>query len=192
MPKKPKEETTTLHEIYVSLAHFEKRLICHAEGDERRRLLSVFEREGEDVTGFYGFDLVEGLECYVNLAHVAKINVLDYLAGLPFEKPAKRTEKEETERFEEREESDDPVLLRVWTTHDRGIEVFRDVDYQERVAIRFALEESNQHFIGFDDEDGERVILSLAHIAAIEAFDTHYLTDEELEGAFKDNDEKVA
>jgi len=118
--------------------------------------------------------------------------VLDYLAGLHSKKPAKRTEKEETKRFEEREESDDPVLLRIWTTHDHGIELFQDVDYQEWVAIRFTLEERDQHFIGFDDEDGERVILSLAHIAAIEVFDTHYLTDEELDRAFNGDREEVA
>ncbi|MEI6493082.1 MAG: hypothetical protein WCO94_11085 [Verrucomicrobiota bacterium] len=181
MPKKQKLETTSLYEVYVSLTGIEKQLICHIDDEERSRFISVLEgeRDKEEIA-FYGFNLPRGLECYLNLTQGIKVNILDYLAGVPFEKPPAPSEAEQTKEYEERQKSEAPVILRVWGTFDRNIHVYQDVDYQDWRTISAVLEENSSRFIGFDDEDRERVILSVSNISAIEMFDSHYLTDEEM------------
>ena len=52
------------------------------------------------------------------------------------------------------------------------------------------LKETAGNF-GFIDEDGERVIFSTAHIGAIEAFDTHYLTDDDLKNIIESKEEQT-
>ena len=119
------------------------------------------------------------------------MNILDYLAGVPFEKPPAPSEAEQNKEIEEREESEAPVILRVWGAFDRRIQVYTGVPYLDWQTIELALEENNpRRFIGFDDEDGERVILSVSNISAIEMFDSHYLTDEEIQQFLKEEEPK--
>lgn len=192
MPQKGGENTTTLHETLIQLVGFQKRIVCHFDADERDRLITVLEGERDEPLRFYGFELVEGLECYVNLSQITKINVLDYLPGLPFAKPPEKTEEEWEKHIEERDASDDPVILRVWSAANQNTEVFHDVDHSEWRMIQAALEEGDQQFIGFTDEDGERVILSIAQLAAIEMFDTHYLAEDDLARLLKEGEDQVA
>jgi hypothetical protein len=189
MPRQSKERVTTLHEVSISLAKFEKRLTCHIDADERDRFVAALEDAREEPLSFYGFQLVDGLDCYVNLSHVTKINVLDYIAGLPFKKPPEKTEAEWEHHFREREESEDSVILRIWTAPDQEIEVFHEVDYGEWMLISHAFDETGQQFIGFTDEDEERVMFSIAHIAAIEVFDTHYLSEADIERGLSEKDD---
>lgn len=174
MPKQ-KSQKTTLHEIVVSFTGFEKRLIRSAEREEAERIAAVMESDDDKPRDFYGMDLPDGLECYINLKHISRINILDSLPGIEIEK-APRLES----ASENREDSDDPVTLRFWLADNASQETHGEVDYQEWSSIRFALEEETQHFIGFTDEDGERVIFPLSGVAAIEVFDSHYLNEEQL------------
>jgi hypothetical protein len=114
--------------------------------------------------------------------------VLDYLAGLPFEKPPKKIRAESEKQIEDRENSDESVILRVWMASRGTVELYEDIDYHDWVSIRFVLEEKGQQFVGFTDEDGERVILALAQVAAIEVFDTYFLTDDDLSRLLKEDD----
>ncbi len=188
MAKKTEDQKTTLHEVVVHLNRFEKPLICQVDADEANRLISAVEAQREKPPSFYGFDLVDGLECYLGLAHVARIGILDILAGLPFRKPPKKADKQWEKQIAERDESEDPVILRVWMSNEAPeVSTYHDVDYHEWCIIRTSLEESDQSFVGFTDEDGERVILSVAFCAAIEVYDTHYLSEEELDRILKDD-----
>ena len=190
MPASGKNTTTTLYETVIRFAGIEKSLFCHFDGEEFDRLVKVLEGERDEPLQFYGFDLIDGLECYINPGRVTKINVLDYLAGLPFEKRPKKTGAESEKQLEDRENSDERVILRVWMASDGTVEVYEEIDYHDWLSIRFALEEKGQQFVGFTDEDGERVILALAQVAAIEVFDTYFLTDDDLSRLLKEDDEK--
>jgi hypothetical protein len=192
MAESEKNATTTLHETVIRFADIEKRLFCHFDGEEFDRLIKVLEGDRDEPLQFYGFDLIDGLECYINLGHVTKINVLDYLAGLPFAKPPKKTGAESEKQMEDRENSDERVILRVWMASDGTIEVYEDIDYHDWVSVRFALDENGQQFVGFTDEDGERVILALAQVAAIEVFDMYFLTGEDLSKLLKEDDKQSA
>jgi hypothetical protein len=182
---KAKSRKTTLHEIVVSFAGFEKRLIRSAYGEEAQRIESVLENDEPQPNNFYGMDLRDGLECYINLSRVAKINVLDSLPGVEIDKAADKTDVELQEDIEARNESNESVIIRFWFV-DGTIEEFGDIDYQDWCSIRFALEEEIQRFVGFTDEDGERVIVPVSNIAAVEVFDSYYLSDEELSAAMND------
>jgi hypothetical protein len=81
------------------------------------------------VPGFYGFNLGDGLESYINLSSVVKLNLLDYLAGVPFEKPPQRSEEEWQKLLEERENSEAAVVLKLWSAGKT--EIYPDVDYGE-------------------------------------------------------------
>jgi hypothetical protein len=107
------------------------------------------------------------------------LNVLDYLAGVPFEKPPQRSEEEWQKLLEERENSEATVVLKLWSAGKTDI--YPDVDYGEWTLIRTTLEEYEQQFSGFTDEDGERVIVRTARVDAVEAFDLHFLSEEDLQ-----------
>jgi|GEM_PF-4982317 len=188
MPKKTKKPTTRLYEVVISFAMFEEHLIFHVDEDEYHRLTSVLEAAYKELRRFYGCGLADGLGCYINTSAITKINILDYMGGLSFEKPPERSEAKWKQLIEEREESEDPMILRIWASGEQSIDVYHQVDYQEWLAIQAAMEESSQHFIGFTDEDGERVIFPVAKIAAIESYDTHYLSDEDIARIFKEED----
>jgi hypothetical protein len=190
--KTPKEEMTSLHEACIQIDKFENGPSCCIDGDGWSRLVTVLEQPHDTPQAFFGFDLFEEpkRECYINLSHVIKINVLDCLAGLPSKKRPKLTVKEFKKNIEEREASDDTIILRVWMVADKTVELYNDISYEDWASIRQALEENDQRFIGFTDEDGERVILSVQHIGAIEAFDTHYLNDEEMNQIFGTKEEE--
>jgi hypothetical protein len=179
MPEKKQVETTTLYEVLTRLSGFDQPLICHIDEDERDRLTQVLEADDKDLPKFYGFELRDGFECYINLSSVVKLNLLDYLAGVPFEKPPKRTEEEWQKLLEERENSEATVIMKLWSAGET--DVYPDVEYEEWILIRTTLEEYNQQFFGFTDEDGERVILRTACVDAVEVFDLHFLSEEDLQ-----------
>jgi len=133
--------------------------------------------------------LGDGLECYINLSSVVKLNLLDYLAGIPFEKPPKRTEEEWQKLLEERENSEATVILKLWAAGKT--DVYPDVEYEEWMLIRTTLEEYDQQFFGFTDEDGERVILRTACVDAVEVFDLHFLSEEDLQRALNGSSAKT-
>jgi hypothetical protein len=76
--------------------------------------------------------------------------------------------------------------LKIWSAGETDI--YHDVEFGEWTLIRTTLEEYDQQFFGFTDEDGERVILRTAAVDAVEVFDRHYLSEEDLELMFKDSD----
>lgn len=184
-------EVTSLHEVFISLDRLEKGPVCHIDDDGWSRLVTVLEGQGSTKQAFFGLDLLEEpkRECYINLPQVVRINILNCLAGLPSKKRPKLTDTEIDKQTEERETAEDPIILRVWMTAGKSVDLYHDIDYQDWVSIRRALEENDQQFIGFTDEDGERVILSVAHIGAIEAFDTHYLSDQDMNQFFGTNED---
>ena len=184
-------ELTTLHEVLILLDGLEKSPVFHIDDDGWSRLVTVLEGQDSTRQAFFGFTLLDEpkRECYINLSHVIKINILDCLAGLPANKRPKLTDDELDKQIKEREASEDTIILRVWMISDKAVDLYHDIDYQDWISIRLALEENDQRFIGFTDEDGERVIISVAHIGAIEAFDTHYLSDEDMNQYFGTNED---
>jgi hypothetical protein len=184
--------TTTLHEIYVSFVGTEKSLVCNVEAEGVDRLVRVL--ESDLPCSFYSFDLVdEGYDCFVNLSQIEKVSVLNVLAGLPMtRREPDRTDLENEKRAEEREESDDPVVLRIWVVGKTDPELYLTVEYNEWNSIQMSLEQNDQKFIGFLDDDGERVMFPLARIAAIEAFDTHYVSDADLDRVLDGTDKSLS
>ena len=146
MAEKKKLETTTRYEVLTRLSGFKEPLICHIDEDERDRLIRVLEADDKEPRRFYGFDLVEGLECYINLSNVVKLNLLDYVGGVPFEKPPKRTEEQRQKLLEERENSEATVILKIWSAG--GTDIYHDVAFGEWSLIRITLEEYDQQFFG--------------------------------------------
>jgi hypothetical protein len=182
-------EMTALHEVFILLSRLERGPVCYIDDAEWSRLVTALEGQEPMRQAFLGLGFLEEpkRECYINLSHVVKINILDCLAGFPQKKRPKLTDAELDKQIEEREASEDTIILRVWMTTGKAVDLYHDIDYQDWVSIRRALEENDQQFIGFTDEDGERVILSVAHIGAIEAFDTHYLSDQDMDHFFGTN-----
>lgn len=182
-------EITSLHEVLISFDRLAAGPVCHIDDDGLSRLVTVLEGQEFMQQAFFGLDLLEEpqRECYINLSHVVKINILNCLGGLPSKKRPKLTDAEICKQIEEREASEDSIILRIWMITGEAVDLYHDIDYQDWVSIRRALEENDQRFIGFTDEDGEMVMLSVAHIGAIEAFDTHYLSDQDMDQFFETN-----
>jgi hypothetical protein len=80
----------------------------------------------------------------------------------------------------------------------RLIDIFKAVGYARKEASRNdntlrsgTLEEFDQQFFGFTDEDGERVILRTACVDAVEVFDLHFLSEEDLQRALNGSSAKT-
>jgi hypothetical protein len=171
MPK----ELTQLYEVCATLEGFEKPLTTHIDQEEYDRLVDVLEeREVEDLA-FVGISEARGLEAYFNLDRTLYINLLEYLCGIAqVEKQKALSEAEEEKLFEERMESDKPVLMWIWTAADKEPQLYYEVSYHEWDAIRMALGLNNRRCIGFTDSDGERVIIPLKNLIAVEVCDEFF------------------
>ena len=180
MPKNNKQETS-LHEVATWLAGFEQPLITYLDAKEAERLSSILESDSTKPPSFYEFDLLDGLGCLINLTHVTRIDVTDFLGGIPFKKPHARKPKQVERNLIEREQSDDTVILRVWMSGKRTTEIFREIEYEEWSLLSALFDDAGQTFVGFMDAEEERVILPISRICAIECFDTHYLSDTDIE-----------
>jgi len=112
MPKKTAQTLTRVYELVVTFTARDQRLFWHVEEKDRVRLLKVFDDRTEH--RLYELGGSEGLECLVNTAHIRRINVLDYVGGIEFEAETELTEKESLKKLQERETSDEPVIVRLW------------------------------------------------------------------------------
>jgi hypothetical protein len=174
-------EYTSVYEFYATLEGFEEALVSHIEQEERDRLVDLLEeREASDVA-FASVSEARGLETYFNLDRVLYINLLDYIGGVAFEKEKKLSEAETESIWEERMESDKTVSLWVWTLAKKEPELHYGVAYHEWDAIQMALGNNNQRCIGFTDGDGERVVIPLKNLVAVEMCDEFFHGDDVLE-----------
>lgn len=178
MAKKP-ENSTYLYEAVVHLEGFEKAIHVILDDHEWERIVNIL--ESEDAPRFYDFNPAEGREIFINLDFVPKINLLENLPGILFKKEPKKSDEEEERLFHEREDSDVRVVFRLWFADSKSQEVFSEIPYEDWIGIRMDLEENRTKFIGFIDEDGERVMFNISNLAAIEVFDEHYISWEEIE-----------
>jgi len=177
MPK----ELTQIYEFYATLEGFDKALFSHIEQEERDRLVDLLEeREATDVL-FTSVSGPRGLETYFNLDRTLYINLLDYIGGVSFEKEKKLSKAETESIWENRMESEKTVSLWVWTLAKKEPEFHYSVAYHEWDAIQMTLENNNQRCIGFTDEDGERVVIPLKNLVAIEMCDEFFHGDDVLE-----------
>lgn len=174
MPKK-KPNTTYIFEAKFQFQGIEECLFVSMNNREWERIVNVLEGDAIDFR-FYGTDPCEGYEVYINLRHVTKINLLENLPGIEFLEEEPKSDEEQDRIREDREQSDAPLTFRVWSTNG-SIEVYSDISYDDREGIRF-LEDNTAAFIGFMDADGERVMLNLDHVAALEIFDSYFLSEE--------------
>lgn len=175
----PKEKLETTY-IYEAIFHFrghQENLFVTMDKKDWVRIVNVLEGEPFE-SRFYGTDPCEGYEVYFNPKHVSKINLLENLPGIEFviEKP--KSEKEQDRIREEREQSGDEFIFRVWSL-DGSIETYSGITFDDCEGIR-PLEDNLSEFFGFMDEDGERVMLNLSHIVALEILDTFFLTSEQV------------
>ncbi|MBU3665978.1 MAG: hypothetical protein FGM15_08920 [Chthoniobacterales bacterium] len=168
-------------EVVTALAGFTEPLVTYIDAEERSRLLASLQCERDGALAFYNFALPHGLECHVNLACILCVNVLDYFGGTLFPQPPAWPIEENGRQTEDREISSEPVILRIWTPLQGKPKIYRKVDHADWRSVEFTLRETDQDFVGFDDEDGERVLMPLSKIAAIEVFDTYYLHAEQTE-----------
>lgn len=183
MPKmKPK--TTYIFEAKFQFQGIEECLFVSMNNREWERIVNVLEGDSIDFR-FYGTDPCEGYEVYINPRHVNKINLLENLPGIEFLEEEPKSDEEQNRILEEREQSDATFVFRVWSISG-SIEIYSDISFEDRERMRF-FEDSSAAFIGFTDEDGERVLLNLDHIAALEIFDTHFLSEEVLSKLLNDS-----
>lgn len=184
MPKKPEPELTYLYELYVCFSGRDLRLVHLIEEKDRDRLLNYFQENFEKHC-FFGLGGHEGYSCIVNTAHVTRINVLDYLAGVvQFGAQAQLTEKESSKRLEEREASDETIIIRIWLRGKREPIIHSDVEYESWFGICLALD-GRPGFIEFLDEDRESVLYGMDHLDAIEMIDPFYLKEDQVEALLK-------
>jgi hypothetical protein len=129
---------------------------------------------------------LQGVDCIVNTAEVARIDMAAVMAGLPVQvKPWRDL------GVDERAEADDSetVVLRFWLKAEAAPQVWQGVDYGDWMVIEDALQEATEsqrpRFISFTDGDEEIVILATAEVRAVEMFDSYLLSDEEMERAMK-------
>lgn len=177
MPK----ELTQIYEFYATLEGFQERLVTHIEQEERDRLVDLLEeREASDVV-FASVSEARGLETYFNLDRTLYINLLDYLPGVPAEKEKKLSEAQAENIWEERMESDKTVSLWVWTLAKEEPEFHYSVAYHEWDSIQMTLDNNNQRCIGFTDGDGERVVVPLKNLVAVEMCDEFFHGDDVLQ-----------
>jgi hypothetical protein len=174
MPKPDAKKYTPIFEFVGRLEGFERPLIGHLEDKEYQRLLDVLEERSCTDRAFFGFSEARGLETYFNLSKIQYIDLLDYLGGIPAERQPELSEKQESRVIEERMESEETVLLWVWTTADKEPRLHYSVNYHDWCAIQRTLEENDQLCVGFEDQDGERIILPLKHLVAIEMCDEFF------------------
>jgi hypothetical protein len=175
------KEYTPIYEFVAILEGSEERLVTHFEHKEFERLVSALEESEDKDLAFFGVDEAQGLETYFNLDRVLYINVLDFLGGIPAEKETELSEEESVRILEKRLESDKTVLMWVWTTAKKEPELHYEVSYEDWDRIRWVLENNDQRFIGFTDEDGERVMIPLKHVVAVQVCDEFYHGDDVLE-----------
>jgi len=177
MKKKP--ALTRLYELVATFVGRETQIVCHIDEEERHRLLSYFD-DLEAKHRFYGVDLPDGLECYLNTAHIERFNLLDYLAGVPFEAHPKLTDKQVERQIAKREASQIGVILRVWTAGETEPFVCHDVSHEEWIGVRLTLEEGGR-FLRFTDEDGEEVLFGTDHLDSVEMIDPFFLEEKQVE-----------
>jgi hypothetical protein len=177
MKKKP--ALTRLYELVATFVGRETQIVCHIDEEERQRLLSCFDDE-ETKHRFYGVNLPDGLECYLNTARIERVNLLDYLAGVPFEARPKLTAKQADRQIAIREASDIGVILRLWTAGETEPFVCHDVHHEEWIGVRFTLEEGGR-FLRFSDEDDEEVLFGTDHLDAVEMIDPFFLDEKQVE-----------
>ncbi len=176
MPKK-EPKTTYIFEAKFQFRGIEENLFVSMNNREWERIVNVFEYDPLEFR-FYGTDPHEGYEVFINPKHVSKINLLENLPGIQFIEKEPKSEEEQERIREERERSDAAYIFRVWSI-DGSIETYGDITFDDCEGIR-PLEDNTAAFIGFMDEDGERVMLNLNHIAALEIFDTFFLSDDDI------------
>jgi hypothetical protein len=183
MPKK-EPNTTYIFEAKFQFQGIDECLFVSMNNREWERIVNVLEGDAMDFR-FYGTDPCEGYEVYINPRHVIKINLLENLPGIEFLEDEPKSEEEQERIREDREKSDAPFTFRVWSTNG-SVEIYSDVSFDDCEGIR-PLEDNTAAFIGFMDADGERVMLNLDHIAALEIFDTHFLSEEILSKLLNDS-----
>lgn len=174
MPKK-EPNTTYIFEAKFQFQGIDECLFVSMNNREWERIVNVLEGDSID-SRFYGTDPCEGYEVYINPRHVTKINLLENLPGIEFIEEEPKSDEEQDRIREDREKSDAPFTFRVWST-DGSVETYDDVSFDDCEGIR-PLEDNTASFIGFMDADGERVMLNLDHVAALEIFDSYFLTEE--------------
>ncbi len=178
MSKKKAPQPTRLYEPVITFTGRERRLVYHVEEKDRDRLMRAFDDQKEH--RFYELGGAEGLDCLVNTTHIRRLNVLDYLGGLEFESEPELTSKQWAKKFEEREASDEPVIVRLWLRGEREPEVHPEIEHAEWMLAHTCLMEGEK-FISFRDEDGEDVVYGTDQIDAVEMIDPFYLDEEQVE-----------
>ena len=179
MKKQSKPAYTRLYELVVTFANREQQLFYHVEEKDRQRLLNAL-TDDHTQHGFYELGGHEGLECLVNTAPIHQLNVLDYVGGIELEAEPELTGKQEQKKFEEREASDEPVIVRLWMRGEDEPIVHHEIEHAAWCLARTCLIETEK-FIRFRDEDDEDVLYGTDHIDAIEMMDPFYLKEEQIE-----------
>lgn len=177
MRKKP--VLTHLYELVVTFIGRETQLVCHIDEEERQRLLA-FSDDIEAKHRFYGVDLPDGLECYINTARALRLNLLEYLHPIQFEARRKLTEKQYERQAAKRESSEIGVILRLWIAGEKEPFVCHDVHHEEWVGVRLTLEEGGR-FLRFTDEDGEEVLFGTDHLDCVEMIDPFFLEEKQVD-----------
>jgi hypothetical protein len=191
MSIKSKPTPTNIYELVLKFGERRQRIVYHVEEKDRQRLPNAL--DSREKHGFHELGGHEGLECLVNTAQISQLNVLEYLGGVQFEAEPEFTEKQWAEKSEEREASDEPVVIRLWLRGEDEPIVHDEIEYGAWCLARTCLIE-NDRFIEFRDEDGENVLYGTDHIDAIEMIDPFYLTEEQIEtfmSLYDDKDEKT-
>ena len=178
-PMKKKPTLTRLYELVATFVGRKTQVVCHIDEGERQRLLSYSE-DLETKHRFYGVNLPDGLECYLNTARIERLNLLDYLAGVPFEAQPKLTTKQADRQAAKREASDLGVILRLWTAGETEPFVCHDVHHEEWIGVRLTLEEGGR-FLHFNDEDDEEILFGTDHLDAVEMIDPFFLDEDQVE-----------
>jgi hypothetical protein len=176
MPKKKKSVYTRLYELAFSFNGRAQQFFYHVEEKDRQRLLHVFGDCEEHL--FHELGGHEGIERLVNSAHI-RLNILDYLGGIEFEAEPKLTDRQWQKKIEEREDSDESVILRIWLKGEEKPIVHYDIQHAAWSLTQTCLV-GGEKFIQFRDEDGEEVLYGTDHIDAIEMIDPFYLNEEQV------------
>jgi hypothetical protein len=183
-------EPTRLFELLVTFTGRSRQLSYNIQNAGEDHLLHCLaDRCKQHV--FYEVAGPEGRHCLFNTAHIARLNVLDSLAGLQVEAKSPLSGDEAEEEDEVREIYPEPVIVRLWLRGDEELVVHHEIEHDQWKCIKISLIEGEK-FIRLTDADGETVIYGTDYIDAMEMFDPFYLDDDQVEKILTEAEDDIA
>jgi hypothetical protein len=170
--------TSRSFDLVATFSARELRLSCPIDESDRARLLDQLDCMSFKHR-FHGLELRSGLECFLNTAHLVRVNLLEELPGIEVLTVPKPPPQRREAIVAERAKSDVRVYLRVWVRGVPAPILHSDIELDAWGCISCALDEGAR-FIAFADEDAEDLIYGTDHIDAVEMIDPYYFDDDQL------------